>query len=332
MSDVDVLMSAAYDGDAEAISAVLARGASVNAVDGNSFTALAYAAQLGHLEAIGALLRAGADTRATVRGATPLYLAVQSGRLEAAETLAVADPGAVDVARPGGITPLMVAALIGRVDLVRHLLAAGASVRAVDDKGSSALYLAAQAAHADVVRDLLAAGSVVDQPRTDGYAAGTTPLCIAAEKGSAAVVSLLIDAGAAIDHSPADGGTPLIASAQRGHVEVVKLLLAAGVNTECRLIEPAEEYAIALHSTPLWLAAFFGQHDVAVALLAGGASPLARCATGQTPAEVVCQAAPADHSREEDLRALLTAAEATAMAAPTEPLEALGAVGAMGYR
>ncbi len=52
-----------------------------------------------------------------------------------------------------------------------------------------------------------------------------TPLCLAARRGSLAIVGLLIRAGAAVDQRAGNGSTPLMFAAQSGHLEVVKLLL-----------------------------------------------------------------------------------------------------------
>jgi ankyrin repeat protein len=59
---------------------------------------------------------------------------------------------------------------------------------------------------------------------------GCTPLYIAAQNGHAAVVSVLIAAGADVNKARASGGTPLYIAAQRGHAGVVDLLIAAGAN------------------------------------------------------------------------------------------------------
>lgn len=58
------LMYAAYQGNAEVDKALLAKGASIDAINHNGTTALMLAARQGHVEVIDALLNAGADLQA----------------------------------------------------------------------------------------------------------------------------------------------------------------------------------------------------------------------------------------------------------------------------
>ena len=68
LSGETVLMTCARTGDAAAVKALLARGASVNAKEpGHDQTALMWAAAQAHPEAVGALLEGGADVRARSR-------------------------------------------------------------------------------------------------------------------------------------------------------------------------------------------------------------------------------------------------------------------------
>ncbi len=52
----------------------------------------------------------------------------------------------------------------------------------------------------------------------------SNPLLLAAHKGHAKVVRLLIEAGANVDESNTDGLTPLIAASMNNHIEAVRVL------------------------------------------------------------------------------------------------------------
>jgi ankyrin repeat protein len=104
----------------------LARGWSTD-----GFTALHYAAFFGSAEAVRALVAAGADLEARSTNqefapeATPLHSAVAAGRMDNAEVLleAGANPNA---RQHGGFTPLMEAEQRGDLDLAELLIRHGA--------------------------------------------------------------------------------------------------------------------------------------------------------------------------------------------------------------
>ncbi len=103
--------------------------------------------------------------------------------------------------------------------------------------------------------------------------AGFTPLVLAAAKGHAHVVGILLDKGA--NPSLASNEAALIASAQNGHLEVVKLLIEAGAKLEA--------VTSSMSSTPLHLAAQRGHPEVVGALIEAGANVDSRRSDGATP-------------------------------------------------
>ena len=86
-----VLLSAAYEGNIEAVKQQLAEGADVNVKDKDyrNETSLQYAAQEGHMKVAELLIANGADVNAKVfgNGETPLQYAVQEGHKEIVELL-----------------------------------------------------------------------------------------------------------------------------------------------------------------------------------------------------------------------------------------------------
>mmetsp|Transcript_53435 Transcript_53435/g.124419 ORF Transcript_53435/g.124419 Transcript_53435/m.124419 type:complete len:161 (-) Transcript_53435:42-524(-) len=81
-------LEAARHGDVEALEQAVAEGASVNAVDVHSWSALHYAAAAGQLEVCKFLLQQGSDVNSTLNDfSTPLMLAVEEGHLHVAQLL-----------------------------------------------------------------------------------------------------------------------------------------------------------------------------------------------------------------------------------------------------
>jgi ankyrin repeat protein len=79
-----------------------------------------------------------------------------------------ADPNAVDFE---GATPLMYAAEVGTMELLRALLAAGADVNAQDAEGRTALMYASDHCYTDSVRLLVETGADVTLKDTNGHTA-----------------------------------------------------------------------------------------------------------------------------------------------------------------
>lgn len=93
---------------------------------------------------------------------------------------------------PHGLTPLMRAALLGRREIVRELLALGVDLHARNDDGNTALWLACVSRDAGLVQDLIDAGIALDS-RND---AGATALMYTASSDRAELLGLLLAAGA----------------------------------------------------------------------------------------------------------------------------------------
>ena len=87
---------------------------------------------------------------------------------------------------------IALAARGGSADDVRLLVAAGADVGAVDERGQSAMYFAAQQGHAEVVEALARAGAGCNQADRGGI----TPLWIGSLNGQLRCVEVLLKEGA----------------------------------------------------------------------------------------------------------------------------------------
>lgn len=217
----------------------------VDARDAQGATALLHACGAGHREVAITLIEAGADLAASAHnGMTPLAAAV-AARREALVALLLERGATVDQRLPGDATALMIAAVQGYPEIAEQLLDAGADVNAVDARGHSALHAASQfgfeqndSLRARRLFDVLLKRKA-DPNRADGE--GETPLllllgahmrpgspCDATHIG--ALLPVLLDAGARIEHADQRGVTALHACAMHALLPPARVLLTRGAD------------------------------------------------------------------------------------------------------
>ena len=237
------LMFAALAGDAESARLLLVRGANANdsAADGTS--PLIAAAFAGHPTVVQVLLDARADPNLTGVGYSALHAAVLRGDLASVRALLAkgADAnarltGGSPVRRFGsqwalpstlrGATPLMVAAVYLEVDIIRALLAAGATPSLGLPNGTTPILAAAGAALETEARPSdLVRWNVVD---------ADSPVIPRAEPDVLEATRLLLDAGANVNDASETGDTALHAAAATGLTTVIQLLADRGATLEVR--------------------------------------------------------------------------------------------------
>ncbi|XP_046408906.1 ankyrin repeat domain-containing protein 27-like [Ischnura elegans] len=144
---------------------------------------------------------------------------------EADGTKAAAKSLEVDVCDADGITPLHAAASHGRVEMVKALVSAGASLDLRTRSGAATpLHLACRRGRVGVARALLEAGA--DACAAD--AAGDTALhhcCrLAGDSGAVAMVELLLEHNPRWNVRNAEGKTPLDVAEEKMSLRLVKLL------------------------------------------------------------------------------------------------------------
>lgn len=98
-----------------------------------------------------------------------------------------------------GNTPLIIAAVNGRTDVMNALIRAGAQKDIKNDADESAIFAAINAGQVDSVRTLLKAGVNPNQRELYGLGGGRTLLMIATQNKNAEIVKLLVEAGADLD-------------------------------------------------------------------------------------------------------------------------------------
>jgi tRNA(Arg) A34 adenosine deaminase TadA len=170
---------------------------------------------------------------------------------------------------------LIEAAAAGRLAEVQRLVKGGASVRARDASGRTALLAATQGNHEAVARVLIEAGADVnaqDNQLDSAY-------LLAGARGYLGILRLTLAAGADLKSTNRYGGTALIPACHYGHVETVRELLktAVDVNHVNRLGWTALLEAVILGDGGPW------HTEIVRLLLAAKADPHIADRDGVTP-------------------------------------------------
>jgi ankyrin repeat protein len=127
---------------------------------------------------------------------------------------------------------------IGNLTKVEELLSKNNSLlHSLSHDKETAIIKASENGRLDVVKHLLDAGANPnDHDETDVC---QSSLILASHKGHTDVVAILLDAGANIEYQNSQGETALITAAQEGQIEVVRLLILYGAdanhqNADCK--------------------------------------------------------------------------------------------------
>lgn len=223
MGDEEELLAAAKANDPAKVRAVLARNPFLARMKTPNGTVVLTAKYYGAEAALGALQERVQEDR------LDLYEAAALGRAGRLKTILGQSRTRVNEANPEGFTPLGLAAFFGQLDAVKVLLENGAALDASDKSrfANTALDAAVAANHADVVRALLAAGASVNV--RDSVRA--TPLHKAAQHGNAEVVRMLLEGGADVTAVRDGGKTPLADALDKGHAGVAQILRSYGATS-----------------------------------------------------------------------------------------------------
>lgn len=197
-------------------------------------------------------------------------VAAAKAKDHAAVTALVAGHGNVNVSQPDGATALHWASYWDALNTAQVLLDAGAEANAVNDYGVTPLALACDNGSAAMVTRLLQGGADPNAVRSTGE----TPVMTCARTGNLAAVDALLTYGA--EPRGTDtlyGQTALMWAAGEGHAEVARLLVARGADVQART---SGGY------TALLIAAREDERDLAGLLLDAGADVNAAAPDGTT--------------------------------------------------
>jgi len=164
---------------------------------------------------------------------TPLMSAAMSGRIDAAKTLLDGGANVNEKDSRSGDTPIIRASLNGRSEMVLFLLKQGADARAINNHGETALtYVGTRCLSPDAAKALIAsAANAKEEINKALLNAATGPhdpvSCLN-------LVKFFIESGADLNYQDSYDNTPLILASTWGHSEVVRFLLSKGANTSLK--------------------------------------------------------------------------------------------------
>jgi ankyrin repeat protein len=235
------LVTAAKEGDLQAVRALIAKRVNVNEHAKDGSTAILWAAYHSDIEMTRALVGAGAAVNLPNHyGVTPLLQASRAGDAQLIATLLKAGAD-LAVTHPDGQTPLMAAARTGHLDAVKLLLEANANVNAADSyQQETALMWAATEGHTDVVKALLEAGAdpnrkahingIDERKHGDHPTGGFTALMFAARNGHDDTVTALLKGGADPKVANGDGLTATMVAIVNDRFDLAKKMIDLGAD------------------------------------------------------------------------------------------------------
>lgn len=326
----------------------------IDVVDKQGDTPLMYAIRASNIEAVHELLAAGADIGTTnLKRETPLRLAVEQadgkmvdlllsfgadinqrcgkrneivlniavgGQLFNMIELLVSHGADVNLPVSDGVRPIHLAAT-GDIKALRLLHAAGADLKACDDKSQNAAHYAAAADDLQILDYLdkhgvsVRQGSKLTKPLLDKKREipnGLTPLHIASARGHVDIIESLISKGANVEAKTAGERGVLAYAATSGNKQAIRFF------NDYRISQNSQQRSDAIVSlvqnddvkelerfanietltrcsldkeqnTPLHYAALFGSLKCVTLLLDNGAEPGLRNTSGQSPVDLAVE-------------------------------------------
>ncbi|EOY34059.1 XB3 in [Theobroma cacao] len=219
------------------------------------------AVQVGDFETVEALLKRDANLlhHTTVYDRhSAIHIAAANGQIEILAMLLEKSMNP-DVVNRHKQTPLMLAAMHGKISCVKKLIEAGANILMFDSlHGRTCLHYAAYYGHSDCLQAILSAAQSSPVAVSWGYvrfvntrdARGATPLHLAARQRRPDCLHILLDNGALVCASTGGygcpGSTPLHLAARGGSLDCIRKLLAWGADRLQRDASGRIPYVVAL--------------------------------------------------------------------------------------
>jgi len=248
------LLFATYGGHNETVEMLLQKGAEVNAANDRGDTSISIAAYMNHTAIVDMLLhrRANINLKTKKQRYTPLHLAAFKGHYSIvqrlidvmksewladhvgedmlhfhqasdnseAETKTLIDSKLFDGRDREGNSPMMMAAMQGKVETCLLLLDQKSDLHMKDKKGNSAFMLAVNNGHLEMAQALLKRGALIDGANF----VGQTPLMRAAYKGHAHLVRELLLQNADAKAKDQEGHDAIAYAKQAQHEKVAEIL------------------------------------------------------------------------------------------------------------
>lgn len=235
------LMLAAQCGSVESVTVLVQRGANVNKAADNGRTALIYAALEGHFEAVQCLGDLGAHVEhADDWNTTAVIAACEGGHLRIVEYLLEVHQASTQVVTVNGLGCLALAIRRKRADVVRVLLAHGASVHGVEGQRTYPVLEAILIGDLDSLELLTQRDANLNEiwkvlPDGDGEEElEISPVIIAAGCGNIQLAKYLCENGVEVELKTSMGEFPLSFAAARAHLPIVEYLIKKHADVESK--------------------------------------------------------------------------------------------------
>lgn len=209
-------------------------------------------------------------------GHTPLCLAAVSGRLDIVGLL-VRCGASVDATAKCGTTPLIFAAKEGHVEVITTLCLLGAKPNAINQNGGlTALCVAARGKHIEACKHLIAYGACIDHmfkcSDSRGRHVVVTPLHYAVWCDFTDLIAWMIDTGKInVDRIEVSSNRPLLyLAARHGSLGLIRMLIERGANQHITVDTPGGKMSL----TNVWdIAAYYSRCDSIEQLISLGLRP-----------------------------------------------------------
>lgn len=175
---------------------------------------------------------------------SPLHFIAGCGHVEALQMILNSSTGELNKLDSSGLTPIMVAAIGGHLEVFRLLVMAGADLGVKSSDGNtimSILQYESIATFKNNFEKVLLDGVLGNVISSTTFRA----LHYAARKGDCSSMVQLLKMGYNVDSLDENGYSPLMLSAMEGHSDVCKILLVHG-NADSELVNDRKETALSL--------------------------------------------------------------------------------------
>lgn len=216
------------------------------------------------------------------QGRTSIHLAAEKGHLECCKLLLDREDTNVNITSYDGVSPLMMAASSGHLDLVKMFVSMGADTELMDSTGSSCLDRALSTNNFRMFEYLL----TVTDPNIHSFEgwtishtcakedkqdflhllrndrrcrftptdSGVTPLHLACKEGNIECVRLLVEyEPALLEHKAEDGATGIFLAAHNEHPGVVQYMIDMGADVDVMSKDGTVVHSAVLGGAPLSL-------------------------------------------------------------------------------
>ena len=253
------LHHAAVAGDPQVISLIHTHVSGIDSKSHDGLTPLMLAAVTGKLHAVIWFLEKGANaTNEDNSGRNTLHYAAEGGHPGVISFIHTYVPD-IDSRSYDGLTPLMLAAVTGKLLAARWFLKKGAAATCEDNKGWNSLHFAAEGGDSEVISLIHTHVLDIDSRSRDGL----TPLMLAAANSKLHAVKRFLEKGAAASCEDNRGWSSLHHAAVAGDPQVISL-----IHTHVSGIDSKSHDGL----TPLMLAAVTGKLHAVIWFLEKGAN------------------------------------------------------------